>query len=58
MTTPLLQQSPLEPESPPAEPESQPAPEALAEHNRELKRKLRHAVTVANGCAKQNSCLY
>ena len=40
------------------EPESQPAPdptadhEALAEHNRELKRKLRHAVTVANGCAR------
>ena len=58
MTTPLLQQAPLEPESPPAEPDSQPAPdptadhEALAEHNRELKRKLRHAVTVANGCAR------
>ena len=39
--------------------ESQPAPddptaenEALAEHNRELRRKLRHAVTVANGCAR------
>ena len=40
------------------EPESQPVPDptadhdALAEHNRELKRKLRHAVTVANGCAR------
>ena len=58
MATRLLQQAPLEPESPPVEPESQPVPdptadhEALAEHNHELKRKLRHAVMVTNGCAR------